>query len=76
MMKIGDRVKISQESQWYDPKEDYLKVSNPTDVLGTVTEILNVLVDDLCIDVTWDTFYENGDPIVNSYAENDLEVVK
>jgi len=74
-MKIGDRVKICPDSEWYSPKEGYLKASNPINVLGVVTDIQPGCPDALCIDVTWDATYENGKPIVNTYAKHDLEVV-
>ena len=74
-MNINDRVKISPNSEWYSPEEDYLKASNPTDVLGTITDIQTGCPDALCIDVTWDAAYENGKPIENTYAKYDLEVV-
>lgn len=75
-MNIGDKVTLKANSQWANPKEDYLKVSNPVGVVGIITEILSFDPDDLCIDVTWDAFYENGDPIMNTYSLEDLELVK
>lgn len=74
-IKVGDCVKIRPDSEWYNPKADYLKESNPIDVVGVVMEILPSDPDSLVIDVKWPASYANGDPIMNTYAEHDLEVV-
>lgn len=74
-MNIGDKVTLKLDSQWANPIEDYLKISNPVGAVGTITEILSFDPDDLCIDVTWSVFYENGDPIMNTYCPDDLELV-
>lgn len=75
-MNIGDKVTLKADSQWANPKEDYLKKSNPLGVVGIITEILSFDPDDLCIDVTWEAFYDNCEPIMNTYSPDDLELVK
>lgn len=74
-MNIGDKVTLKADSQWANPKEDYLKKSNPLGVIGTVIDVLPFDSDGMTIGVNWNTTYENGSPIVNTYSEEDLEVV-
>lgn len=58
--KVGDRVRISRDSKYYDSGI----TSNPTDHDGTVTRY-----DAYAVEVEWD----NG--TTNDYKDNDLELV-
>jgi len=60
MLKAGDRVRISKDSEYY---KDGPEESNPKDVTGTISEIEE---DEFCYRVDWD----NGES--NTYRINDL----
>lgn len=67
-MKVGDKVKIRKDSQFYNDGW----FNNPVGVVGVITSLNGSgAKQDLPIDVAWP-----GIDHVNDYAEADLEVVK
>ena len=78
-MKIGDKVILKEDSQWgsrWETLKYDLRVDNPIGVIGVVTDMLPFDPDDLCVHVTWASFQETGEPITNSYAEYDLDIIE
>ena len=66
-MKVGDKVKISANSEFYASDWD----KNPQDVVGVITSLHGTGEPfGLPIDVLWPNFDSPND-----YAESDLEVV-
>jgi hypothetical protein len=63
MLKVGDRVRISKDSQFYRPG---VSESNPSDVTGTIEKVNECEMPEFCYSVKWD----NGRD--NSYREGDL----
>ncbi len=61
--KVGDKVKIANDSEWYEPGNKF----NPIDTVGEITQISKGY---LGINVEWD------DEITNSYNECDLVLAK
>ena len=64
ILKVGDRVRISKKSQFYNPPGS--SESNPSDVTGTIEKVNECNTPEFCYSVKWD----NGEK--NSYMEGDL----
>jgi hypothetical protein len=62
-LMVGDRVRISKDSQFYRPG---VSESNPSDVTGTIEKVNECEMPEFCYSVKWD----NGKK--NSYMEGDL----
>lgn len=68
MFKIGDKVKISKDSYFYNRLDRY----NPIDTIGMVYAMDGSMGGDLNIQVEW--FYRSGQPTHNCYTEKDLDM--
>lgn len=66
MFKVGDRVKIGKDSQYYKEKSR----TNPRDKEGVISDVYEK--DLFCYGVVW--VQEKHDVISNTYRLNDLEL--
>ena len=71
MIKIGDKVMLSKESEFYGDEEDY---TNPMGCVGVVVHVRGNISWNLPVIVDWGIEVD-GQRVENSYAQNDLVVV-